>query len=104
MSEVETEVPRHNKETEGKVRFTFIPFDALAVVARVLEEGAVQYGKNNWRNCQDPEKYIDAALRHLTSISDGEWIDPKSGYPHAAHLASNALFLVVLTAGAKKFA
>lgn len=90
-------IPVHNKETEGKVRFTFLPFDALAVVAQVLKEGAEQYGKDNWRNCTDPEKYIDAAFRHLVSLSQGETHDTKSGLLHAAHLAANALFLVVLT-------
>lgn len=66
---------------------------ALAEIARVLEYGAAKYDHKNWAKCDDPERYIAAALRHISAYHNGEKIDPESGYSHLAHAVCSLLFL-----------
>ena len=66
---------------------------ALAEVARVLEYGAAKYDRKNWAKCDDPERYMAAALRHLTAYHNCEILDPESGRSHLAHAICSLLFL-----------
>jgi hypothetical protein len=50
------------------------------------KDGKKGYGPYNWRD--DPVEmmiYIDAALRHLLALVDGEELDRDSGKPHLGH-------------------
>jgi hypothetical protein len=67
---------------------------ALEEIAQVLAFGASKYGPDNWRGGIKHRRLIDAALRHLLAISDGEDVDPESGLPHAAHLGCCVMFLL----------
>ena len=63
---------------------------ALRDTAWVHKLGADRYGPWNWRKtgvCLPT--YIGAIMRHLMLIHEGEWIDPESGRPHAAHIAAS---------------
>lgn len=49
-------------------------------------DGALKYGRNNWRAAGIKYTvYIDAARRHLDAILEGEEEDPDSQLPHLAH-------------------
>jgi hypothetical protein len=65
---------------------------ALAIeVAPVMQLGAKKYGPYNWR--EKPVRlaiYLEAMLRHVYAVMDGEWLDPESGRPHVAHVAASA--------------
>ena len=65
-----------------------LPLEALC---RVWEFGADKYGKSNWKFLAGgEERYLNALLRHITAIEQGE-LDDESGLPHASHIAFNSL-------------
>ena len=62
------------------------PAVASAYGCMALLEGALKYGRNNWREAGVRYSiYHDALLRHLSSAWEGEWVDPESGLPHLSH-------------------
>lgn len=79
-----------------KVRYDLVPVEALNEVAVILTQGARKYKPNNWRECQDPDRYIAAAMRHFELYRAGHWADEESGRPHLAHVICNLMFLLVL--------
>lgn len=81
-----------NKHDAGKPRFDLIDPYFHEDVAIVLTDGAQEYGDYNWMKIEK-ERYIAALERHLNAFKKGEMIDPKSGKPHMAHVACNAMFL-----------
>jgi hypothetical protein len=66
-----------------------VPAALILFVSRVMGLGAKKYGPYNWR-AKDVRQtvYIEAAMRHLLALQDGEDKDPESGYPHEAHAAA----------------
>lgn len=64
--------------------------------AEVLTFGARKYKPNNWRKCSDTGRYLAAAIRHGKAILQGEDTDEESGLMHAAHLATNVMYLFCL--------
>lgn len=48
-----------------------------------LLEGALKYGRANWRVAGvRVSTYVDAARRHLLKFSEGEWAAPDTQVPH----------------------
>ena len=86
------------KFDDGKIRFSLLTRSLatpLKRVAEVLEYGARKYQPNSWQHVPNAkERYEDALDRHLNSWKSGEVVDPESGLPHLAHIATNALFLL----------
>ena len=80
------------KYDSNKLKYSLLPWLALKEVVKVLEFGAKKYSVNNWQKIE-PQRYKDAAMRHLVAILEGKWLDEESQLPHAAHLAANALFI-----------
>jgi hypothetical protein len=66
-----------------------VPAALLLYVAKVMALGAIKYGPYNWRakNVR-MTVYIEAAMRHLLALLDGEDLDPESGMPHPAHVSA----------------
>jgi hypothetical protein len=52
--------------------------------------GAVKYQAFNWLKGGQASTPIDCMMRHLDALRAGEWLDPDSGLPHAAHIRWNA--------------
>jgi len=91
------------KQDKGKRRMDLLPWKALDLVGDVLTYGIAKYPepKNNYEansSEEDIERYRAALLRHLSAKAQGELLDPESGLPHDAHVATNALFILVLEA------
>lgn len=82
------------KHDKGKPRYSLIPPVLLEGVAEVMTFGAKKYKKDNWQKIDDPERYLDALMRHLEAYRRGEEFDEETGLPHLAHLATNAGFLL----------
>ena len=85
------------KDDEGKPDWTLFPFKAAEYVVRVLEFGAMKYGRNNWkefiRKPDGPQRCLAAAQRHMAEFIDGdEVLDRESNIHHIAHAACNLLF------------
>ena len=63
---------------------------ALLLVARVSTYGAERYSPGGWRNVPSGQRrYTAALLRHL--LAEPSSTLDESGFPHAAHVAWNAL-------------
>lgn len=73
-----------------------IPVKALEAIATVLTFGARKYKPNNWRNCQELERYEAAFMRHYFAFIGGEELDKDSGYNHLWHALTNLVFLLEL--------
>lgn len=87
------------KADGGKPKLSLVPTEIIKDIARIREYGCKKYpegGPNNWR-LVEPERYRDAAFRHLLAyIEDPEGLDEESGFPHLWHLACNVAFLCEL--------
>jgi len=84
------------KKYDGdKIRMDLLPFEALEAVAEVLTHGARKYSDYGWQTVENGERrHLAALLRHLAARERGEAQDPESGLLHAAHMATNALFIL----------
>lgn len=68
---------------EAKIPFAALPFAVLAEDAIAHGEGALKYGRHNWREGHVlASTYFAAAMRHLSAWFEGEDIDPDSGLSH----------------------
>lgn len=66
-----------------KVPFSTIPAEVTAEVGLAFLEGALKYGKHNWRvSGVRASVYYDALLRHVTDWWEGTDSDPDSGLNH----------------------
>lgn len=85
------------KNDNGKLQWSLMPFEELEDVVRVLMRGAQKYSRDNWKKCDDVNRYKDALQRHVVAYLKGEKIDDVSkggdGLPHLAHAICNCLFL-----------
>ena len=67
-----------------------------------LLEGALKYGRNNYREIGVKASiYIDALRRHSARYFEGEDNDPDSGLPHLAHMLACCAILIDATAAGK---
>lgn len=85
----------------AKVPFSLIPSTALVFLARGLGHGARKYGPFNWR--VEPVQgrvYLEAALRHIQLLLDGEDFDRDTGDHHGAFVLSTmAIYLDAMVQG-----
>lgn len=83
------------KHDADKPRMDLLPFNALEEVAKVLTFGAEKYAENGWQKVDHAEsRYRAALLRHYCADQRGEKYDKESGLLHAAHMATNAIFIL----------
>ena len=77
------------------------PTTATAMGCIGLLEGAVKYGRLNWRHTGVRASiYVDACKRHLDAWMEGENVAPDSGVPHLANaLACLAIIVDAQAAG-----
>ena len=83
------------KADRGKPHPSYVPVALIEGVMAVREYGNQKYhDPDNWRQVE-PERYHQAMLRHiLAAWNDPYKIDPESGLPHIAHVATNIGFLL----------
>jgi len=89
---VEEEHSSFIKHDQKKSRPDLLPADVLIKVSEVLAHGAEKYSPDNWRKCENPQRYIAATLRHVLAYQTGEKIDPDSGMHHLAHAVCSLMF------------
>lgn len=78
-----------------KIRMDLLPFEALEAVAEVLTHGARKYTDNGWQTVDYANaRYRAAMLRHFCADQKNEKYDAETGLLHAAHMATNALFIL----------
>ena len=83
------------KADQGKPHPSWVPVALIEGVMAVREYGNQKYhDPDNWKQVE-PERYHQAMLRHiLAAWNDPYKIDPESGLPHIAHVATNIAFLL----------
>ena len=80
---------------DKKCPMQLLPPVALRDTAWVHKLGADKYGPWNWLDTGvSLDTYIGAIMRHLMAMHEGEWIDPESRFPHAAHIAASCNILM----------
>jgi hypothetical protein len=82
----------------GKLDLSLFPPSAKAYGALALTEGAIKYGRNNWRACGVRATVYKAALeRHLDKWFEGEACDQQTGVPHLANALACLAILIDAT-------
>lgn len=89
------ELDQQAKSDAGKPHPSYVPVALIEGVMAVREMGTAKYrDPDNWKQVE-PERYHQAMLRHiLAAWNDPYRIDPESGLPHIAHVATNIAFLL----------
>lgn len=78
-----------------KIPLHLFPETATVYGAMALLDGALKYGRANWRAAGVRASiYIDAAKRHLSKWFEGQDIDEDSGLPHLAHALACIVILI----------
>jgi hypothetical protein len=103
LGEPETSKPTNPKDAIGsnKVPLHLWPETASALGSLACLEGALKYGRSNFREIGVRASiYYDACRRHIDFWFEGEDNDPDSGLPHIAHaLACLAIIVDAEAAG-----
>jgi hypothetical protein len=79
--------PTNPKDAVGskKLAMHLVPSVVQAYAALAFTEGALKYGKYNWRVAGVRVSiYLDAISRHVAAYQNGEWADADTGVPHLA--------------------
>lgn len=78
-----------------KIPFHLWPETATALGSLGLLDGALKYGRGNFRAVGVRASiYYDALRRHVNKWFEGEDVDPDSGLPHLAHALACLAILV----------
>lgn len=75
-------------------RYSLIPVEALASIARLYAFGAVKYAAHNWRKGYEWSKSYDSLFRHASASLAGEDYDEETGEPHLAGVVFHAFTLM----------
>jgi hypothetical protein len=89
--------PTNPKDAIGsdKLPVHLVPSTATALESLAFLEGALKYGKYNWRIAGVRMSiYLDALERHLAKLKNGEWADPGTGVPHLASIRACAGIII----------
>lgn len=71
---------------ETKIDMGLVPDTMLVYAALGFTEGAIKYGRYNWRVAGvRASTYRAAVQRHLAKWWNGEWADPVTKVPHLAN-------------------
>lgn len=78
-----------------KLPIHLFPMTAVLFGAVALLDGALKYGRTNWREAGVRASiYYDACMRHLSRWFEGEDLDPDSGIHHLAHAIACIAILI----------
>lgn len=81
------------KDDKGKVKLTLLDPYFVEELARHMEKGMIKYKRGNWQLDLDPERILNACMRHTNAIIKGELTDPENGSNHSIAIAANAMML-----------
>lgn len=69
----------------NKLPLSLVPSTLIEYASLAFLEGALKYGRFNWRvKGVRVSVYIDALTRHVNKYVNGQWADPKTNVPHLA--------------------
>ena len=74
-----------------KLDMSLVPSTIPTYAAMALTEGALKYGRYNWRIAGVRMSiYMSAMQCHIAKLNDGEWADPDTTVPHLASIIACA--------------
>jgi len=76
------------KDSSGSLKVPLLNVTSTAKVltAICMQDGEERYGPYNWRHTPIQARiYLEAAMRHLDALIDGEDYDQQSGKPHIGY-------------------
>lgn len=88
--------PTNPKDMQGikKTPLSCVPIPVVMEVGVGMLEGALKYGRFNWRSMGvRASVYFDATMRHLVSWWEGEDIDPQSQLSHVTKAITSLMVL-----------
>lgn len=78
----------------NKVPMSCVPVPVMMEVALAMLEGAMKYGRHNYRSTEIlSSTYYDAATRHIGAWWEGENNDPDSGLSHISKAIASLIVL-----------
>lgn len=77
------------KDDTNKPNFDRLSFQALGEFNKVHEAGDSKYAEGNWRQGLAITRLLNAAIRHITKMLDGELIDSETKTLHSANAGVN---------------
>lgn len=92
MLTAEKKKPHGLRYNDGKLKWSYVNFEALEPMVRVLMFGAQKYEPFNWQKGLDRQEILESMQRHLAALFDGETNDKESGISHMGHIMCNAMF------------
>lgn len=85
---------QNNKNDSGKLKISLVPPTIIWDIAQVREYGNRKYNSPDGWKTVEPQRYIDALLRHtIEFMRDPRSVDAESGIEHYKHMACNLAFL-----------
>ena len=89
MSDEKNYEAKHDK---GKYKPSLIYTSLLEELSKVREHGKKEYGSfTSWQTVE-PMRWLDAAIRHIRAVMDGEDFDKKSKLLHLAHAECSLMY------------
>ena len=86
------------KHDDKKAPLWIVPREVMEAISHVMIFGAAKYGIHNWRKGMNWTRLASASLRHITAWTNGESVDPETGYSHLWHAACCIAFLITYQA------
>ena len=89
-------LPENPKDLIGHNKIPLHLFPAAGIISGALGnlDGALKYGRSNWREAGIRYTvYLDAIRRHAIAALEGEDIDPDSGLSHESHILASAAII-----------
>lgn len=89
--------PSNPKDAIGasKLSMHLCPTSAEVQMSLAFLEGALKYGKYNWRVAGVRVSiYLDAIRRHLGKFEDGEWNDPQTTIMHLGYIMACCAIMI----------
>ena len=96
--------PSNPKDIIGsdKIPYHLWPETASMLGALGLLDGALKYGRSNFRVVGVKLTiYLDAIRRHSARMLEGQWVDEDSGLPHLSHILASAAIIADADAARK---
>ena len=73
-------------ESKTDLRFDLIPAEELAIIAKILNDGAIKYGEFNWEGIST-KSHLNHAIQHVFAYLSGDRSDD-----HLGHAATRCMF------------
>ena len=91
MSDEKNYKAKHDK---GKYKPSLIYTSLLEEISKVREHGKQEYGSfTSWESVE-PMRWLDAAIRHIRAVMEGENFDKKSKLLHLAHAECSLMYVI----------